>query len=679
MRPAGRDSSPVIAIALLILALAANLSAASENSKIPSNAWQEIGRLDGDHVKAAIDQLGGDWCQTEMRWAEKSGANKNPALLCPPQGPCDNPATRDANIPSGSDPFTSLRIYFNVFANDDGSSPAANQALFDAQMATLNAHFAPSKIRFTGGWRIINSTAYRTFTDNEEFGMKTAFAVKPDSQLNVYVTNINSSYIGVGTFPWDGDALTSLGGIILDDNYFGGGEGTLTHEVGHCIGLWHTHHGVSEVTQCGACYETPNGVSGDNVGDYCSDTAPTPTNFNCGAPGGTDACTGLGWGATDPQNYMGYAPDFCYTEFSPQQWGRYHCWINAELGSWRNCGGNKNGASSEDILADSDGDGVDNAVDNCPNNFNPCQENVDNDAFGDACDTDIDADGILNASDNCAFVANAGQGNTDGDQFGDVCDNCTTVSNNDQGDLDGDGSGDACDLCTDTDGDGAADPGFPASTCQVDNCPAVANASQADADADNVGDQCDNCVNTPNPDQYDENVDGVGDACDGQLHIQSYILPEGYLGEPYFYQFTAVGGLLPYEWIFFGGDLPFGCDFNGGATGTITGTPSFKAEYFFTIVCKDADAPEKEDTISLSIRVVDPPQPPYVCGDADGNDINTISDAVYIINYIFSGGPAPDPVESGDVDCNAIVTISDAVYLINFIFAGGPAPCAACP
>ena len=63
MRPAGRDSSPVIAIALLILALAANLSAASEESKNPSNAWQEIGRLDGDHVKAAIDQLGGDWCQ----------------------------------------------------------------------------------------------------------------------------------------------------------------------------------------------------------------------------------------------------------------------------------------------------------------------------------------------------------------------------------------------------------------------------------------------------------------------------------------------------------------------------------------------------------------------------------------------------------------------------------------
>ena len=68
----------------------------------------------------------------------------------------------------------------------------------------------------------------------------------------------------------------------------------------------------------------------------------------------------------------------------------------------------------------------------------------------------------------------------------------------------------------------------------------------------------------------------------------------------------------------------------------------------------------------------------YLCGDADDNEIVTISDAVYLINYIFSGGPAPLPTKSGDVDCNAIVTISDAVYLINFIFSGGPAPCGAC-
>lgn len=71
-------------------------------------------------------------------------------------------------------------------------------------------------------------------------------------------------------------------------------------------------------------------------------------------------------------------------------------------------------------------------------------------------------------------------------------------------------------------------------------------------------------------------------------------------------------------------------------------------------------------------------QAPYICGDADGNTIVNISDAVSLIAYIFGGGPAPDPLLSGDGDCNQIVNISDAVYLIAYIFGGGPAPCAAC-
>jgi hypothetical protein len=66
--------------------------------------------------------------------------------------------------------------------------------------------------------------------------------------------------------------------------------------------------------------------------------------------------------------------------------------------------------------------------------------------------------------------------------------------------------------------------------------------------------------------------------------------------------------------------------------------------------------------------------PTYAAGDADGNGIINISDAVYLITYIFGGGPPPDPLLAGDCDCNEIVNISDAVYLISFIFGGGPPP-----
>ncbi len=66
---------------------------------------------------------------------------------------------------------------------------------------------------------------------------------------------------------------------------------------------------------------------------------------------------------------------------------------------------------------------------------------------------------------------------------------------------------------------------------------------------------------------------------------------------------------------------------------------------------------------------------PYICGDANGDDGVNISDAVYIINFIFIGGSAPDPLESADVNCDYFVNVSDAVYILNHIFIGGHPPC----
>ncbi len=66
----------------------------------------------------------------------------------------------------------------------------------------------------------------------------------------------------------------------------------------------------------------------------------------------------------------------------------------------------------------------------------------------------------------------------------------------------------------------------------------------------------------------------------------------------------------------------------------------------------------------------------YTAGDANGSSNVDIDDPVFLINYIFAGGPAPDPMEAGDAtDCVGIIDIDDVVYLITYIFAGGPAPC----
>jgi hypothetical protein len=66
---------------------------------------------------------------------------------------------------------------------------------------------------------------------------------------------------------------------------------------------------------------------------------------------------------------------------------------------------------------------------------------------------------------------------------------------------------------------------------------------------------------------------------------------------------------------------------------------------------------------------------PYVCGDANSDSSATVSDVVYLINYLFKGGPVPDPIQKVDVNSDGNVTVSDVVYLINYLFKGGPAPC----
>lgn len=59
---------------------------------------------------------------------------------------------------------------------------------------------------------------------------------------------------------------------------------------------------------------------------------------------------------------------------------------------------------------------------------------------------DSDGDGIYDALDNCPTVRNPGQEDSDGDDVGDGCDNCPTIRNANQADSNGNGVGDACDL-----------------------------------------------------------------------------------------------------------------------------------------------------------------------------------------------------------------------------------------
>ncbi len=65
-------------------------------------------------------------------------------------------------------------------------------------------------------------------------------------------------------------------------------------------------------------------------------------------------------------------------------------------------------------------------------------------------------------------------------------------------------------------------------------------------------------------------------------------------------------------------------------------------------------------------------------GDANGDGQINISDVVFLINYLFIGGPAPQPPSAGDVNGDCVVNVADVVYLINYLFMGGPIPKPGC-
>ncbi len=87
---------------------------------------------------------------------------------------------------------------------------------------------------------------------------------------------------------------------------------------------------------------------------------------------------------------------------------------------------------------DIDNDGIANAVDNCPLDANPLQENSDGDAMADACDDDDDNDGVIDVADSAPLDPLVCQ---DSDRDG--CEDCSKgngfAPDNDGVDYDGNG------------------------------------------------------------------------------------------------------------------------------------------------------------------------------------------------------------------------------------------------
>jgi Pregnancy-associated plasma protein-A len=226
---------------------------------------------------------------------------------------------RTAALPPGS---VTIPVVFHVIqangtAGVSGVGFVPIQQIND-QIAGLNAAYSgqgsggtgadtPFRFALAGVDYTVNSNWFNAAVgSNAEFQMKSALRVGSASTLNVY-TNAADGLLGYATFPWDYQAFPiDDGTVILFDSLPGGAafpydEGdTLTHEVGHWVGLFHTFQGGCTAT-------------GDSVSDTPAEGSPA---FGC--PSGRDTCRNLA--GLDPiTNFMDYVDDSCMFMFTTGQ------------------------------------------------------------------------------------------------------------------------------------------------------------------------------------------------------------------------------------------------------------------------------------------------------------------------------------------------------------------------
>ena len=155
------------------------------------------------------------------------------------------------------------------------------------------------------------------------------------------------------------------------------------------------------------------------------------------------------------------------------------------------------------------------------------------------------------------------------------------------------------------------------------------------------------------------------------LTITTTTLPLASVGQPYSKLLSASGGTGSKLWQDENNDLA-GTGLILESNGRLSGTPLSAADLTFTARVDDAIGDFDEKIFTLHIYSY------FVCGDANGDAGVNVGDAVFLINYVFKGGPAPDPLCAGDANGDDEVNVGDAVYLINYVFKGGPGPVAPC-
>jgi hypothetical protein len=88
--------------------------------------------------------------------------------------------------------------------------------------------------------------------------------------------------------------------------------------------------------------------------------------------------------------------------------------------------------------------------------------------------------------------------------------------------------------------------------------------------------------------------------------------------------------------------------------------------YHVTFIASDGSLADSE---TVTMRVIT-----YVPGDANGDGAVSSADIVFLINYLFIGGPHPSVPNAADPNRDCVISSADIVYLVNYLYVGGPLP-----
>ncbi|MBK6622866.1 MAG: hypothetical protein IPG32_19130 [Saprospirales bacterium] len=234
-----------------------------------------------------------------------------------------------ADMPEGNLPPKVIPVKVHIIREDDGSGGMSPDLVIPG-IDTLNAFFAQTNLQFSlcGGPNFIdNSDFYVVANDPVSQGYGPALSEmaqnnEPDV-VNIFVVDSFSSpppsiFAGWASFPWNQSQYIAIRHDFFDTF-------TLAHEMGHFLGLYHTHEDL-----LGDGKEYVNGSNCLSAGDFLCDTPADPnllyyTDDNCQYVGTLTDPLGDAY-QPDVENIMSYS-GCVETLFSPQQTRRMNYYL----------------------------------------------------------------------------------------------------------------------------------------------------------------------------------------------------------------------------------------------------------------------------------------------------------------------------------------------------------------